>query len=68
MVSLTIEPNAKEADRLLECNFYEFFFKSKRIGIIESGIGASMAVLILERFIVRGIGRVICTEIAGFIT
>jgi uridine phosphorylase len=52
-------------DRLIGHDYYEFFFKGKRIGIIQSGIGAPMATLILERLIVRGVERVISTGIAG---
>src|SRR3972149_5973600 len=66
LVSLAIEhSDAKKADRLLGCNYYEFIFKGKRIGIIQSGIGAPMAALILERLIVRGVDRVVSTGIRG---
>jgi uridine phosphorylase len=66
LVNLAVEQcHAKKADSLLGRIYYEFVFKGKRIGIIQSGIGAPMATLILERLIVRGVERVISTGIAG---
>ena len=43
----------------------EFSKNSKKIGIICSGIGAPMAVLILERLIVRGVKNLLSIGIAG---
>lgn len=66
LVNLAIERfNAKKIDRLLGCDYYEFVYKGKRIGIIKSGIGSPMATLMLERLIVRGVKRIINAGIAG---
>jgi len=66
LVNLAIEQfNARKIDSLLGCDYYEFVFKGKRIGIIQSGIGSPMAALILERLIVRGVKQVINAGIAG---
>lgn len=66
LVNLAIErAGAEKVDSLLGCNYYEFLYRGKRIGIILSGIGAPMAILILERLIVRGVRNVISAGMAG---
>jgi len=57
--------NATKIDTLGGCDYYEFDFKGKRIGIIKSGIGSPMAALVLEDLIARGVKCVISTGIAG---
>lgn len=56
---------ARKTDALLGCDFYELKKNSKKIGIICSGIGAPMAVLILERLIARGVKNLLSIGIAG---
>jgi len=66
LVDLAIEQfDARKIGSHLRCDYYEFVFKGEQIGIIQSGIGAPMAILILESLIARGIKRVINAGIAG---
>jgi nucleoside phosphorylase len=66
LVNLAVEQcHAKKADSLLGRIYYEFVFKGKRIGIIQSGIGAPVSALKLERLIVRGVERVLSAGIAA---
>jgi len=66
LVDLAIERyEAAKIDTVGGCDYYEFDFKGKRIGIIKSGIGSPMAAQILEDLIARGAKRVISTGIAG---
>jgi len=66
LVDLAMERyNATKMDHFSGCDYYEFVFKGKRIGIIKSGIGSPMAALILEDLIARGVKHVISTGLAG---
>ncbi|MFB0523055.1 MAG: nucleoside phosphorylase [Candidatus Bathyarchaeia archaeon] len=66
LVKIAIEEfSANKTGNHLGCDYYEFACRDKQIGIVQSGIGSPMAVLILERLIVRGVKRIINAGMAG---
>ena len=65
-VNLAIERcGATKVEPVLRGDLYEFTYKDKRIGIIQSGIGAPMAGLIVERLVVRGVKYILSVGTAG---
>ena len=66
LVNLAIEQfDARKIGSYIGCDYHDFVFEGKQIGIIQSGIGSPMATLILEGLIARGVKRIINAGTAG---